>query len=128
LGAAVLIWVAALCIYGLMIWLILWRAVAERQDRDGFEPDTRILMGGLAIATLAGDNVHSLVHGWLAEPVRTVTVITWVAATLWIPPLIYFGLHWISKGPRRLRFAGVWWAFVFPLGMYSVAVTPRRLS
>jgi tellurite resistance protein TehA-like permease len=121
LGAAVPIWAAALCVYGLMTWLILWRAVAERQDRDGFEPDTWILMGGLAIATLAGDNIHSLAPAWLAGPVLVVTVVTWLAATLWIPPLIYFGLHRIRRRPEMLRFAGVWWAFVFPLGMYSVA-------
>jgi tellurite resistance protein TehA-like permease len=125
LGLAVPVWVVALCIYGLMTWLILWRFVAQRQDlaREGgaFEPDTWILMGGLAIATLAGDNIHSLAPAWLAGPVRLVTVVTWVAATLWIPPLIYFGLHRISHRPEMLHFAGVWWAFVFPLGMYSAA-------
>jgi len=49
LAVAVLAWVAALCIYVLMTWLIVWRAVAERQDRAGFEPDSWILMGGLAL-------------------------------------------------------------------------------
>ena len=121
LGLAVPVWIAALGIYGLMTWLILWRAVNERQDRDGFEPDNWILMGGLAIATLAGDNIHTLAPGWLAGPVRVVTVVTWVTATLWIPPLIYFVLHRISLRPNMLHFAGVWWAFVFPLGMYSAA-------
>jgi tellurite resistance protein TehA-like permease len=121
LAVSVPVWLAALCIYGLMTWLILWRSVAQRQDRDGFEPDTWILMGGLAIATLAGDNIHSLAPNWLAGPVLVVTVMTWVAATLWIPPLIYFGLHRISHRPEMLHFAGVWWAFVFPLGMYSAA-------
>jgi tellurite resistance protein TehA-like permease len=58
---------------------------------------------------------------WLAGSVRTVTVVTWVAATLWIAPLIYFGLHRISQRPEALRFGGVWWTVVFPLGMYSVA-------
>jgi tellurite resistance protein TehA-like permease len=121
LAAAVPVWAAALCIYGLMTWLILWRTVAERQNFVGFEPDTWILMGGLAIATLAGDNIHNLAPAWLAGPVLAVTVVTWVVATLWIPPLIYFGLHRISRGPGGLHFAGVWWAFVFPLGMYSAA-------
>lgn len=61
---------------------------------------------------------------WLAGPVLVVTVVTWVAATLWIPPLIYFGLHRMSRRPEMLHFAGVWWAFVFPLGMYSAASYP----
>jgi tellurite resistance protein TehA-like permease len=121
LGVAVPVWVVGICIYGLITWLILWHAVAERQDQDGFEPDSWILMGGLAIATLAGDNVHSLAPAWLAPAVRGVTVITWVLATLWIPPLIYFGLRRIQRRTEVLRFAGVWWAMVFPLGMYSSA-------
>ena len=125
LWVAVPVWVAALCVYGLMTWLILWRTVVERHDLDGFEPDTWILMGGLAIATLAGDHIHSLIHclapAWLAGTVVVVTVATWAGATLWIPPLIHFGLHRISQRPETLHFAGVWWAFVFPLGMYSVA-------
>lgn len=121
LAVGVPIWIVALVLYGLMTWLILWRAVAERQDRDGFEPDTWILMGALAIATLAGDDIHQVAPGWLAGAVRTVTILTWVAATLWIPPLIYFGLHRITRRPEVLQLTGAWWTLVFPLGMYSVA-------
>jgi hypothetical protein len=121
LAIALPVWVAAIFIYGLVTWLIVWRVVAERQHRAGFEPDSWILTGGLAIATLAGDTIHPLVPAWLAGPVRVVTVVTWVAATLWMPPLIYFGLRRIGQGPDALRFAGVWWALVFPLGMYSAA-------
>jgi tellurite resistance protein TehA-like permease len=125
LAIAVPVWVAAICIYGLMTWLILWRMVRQRQspvrEWETFEPDSWILMGGLAIATLAGDKLHALAPAWLAGPVRVVTVVTWVAATLWIPPLVYFGLHRIGQRPDLLRFAGVWWALVFPLGMYSAA-------
>jgi tellurite resistance protein TehA-like permease len=121
LAIALPVWVAAILIYGLMTGLILWRAVDNRQRRDVFEPDSWILMGGMAIATLAGDQIHARAPAWLAGPVLVVTVITWVAATLWIPPLIYFGLHRIRQRPDLLRFAGVWWALVFPLGMYSAA-------
>jgi tellurite resistance protein TehA-like permease len=121
LVVAVAAWAAAIGGYALMTWLILWRAVAARQDRDGFEPDTWILMGALAIATLAGDDIHQLTSGWLVGWVRAATVLTWVAATLWIPPLIYFGLYRISGRPEMLQFAGVWWTLVFPLGMYSAA-------
>jgi tellurite resistance protein TehA-like permease len=121
LAAAVPMWAAAICVYGLMTWLIVWRAVGERRQREGFAPDSWILMGGLAIATLAGDNIHALAPAWLAGPVRVGTVVTWVAASLWIPPLVYFGLRRIHRRPETLRFAGVWWALVFPLGMYSAA-------
>ncbi|QLL06924.1 tellurite resistance/C4-dicarboxylate transporter family protein [Mycobacterium vicinigordonae] len=118
-GVAVVLWVAGLCSYGLMTSLILWRAIAERQD--GFEPDSWILMGGLAIATLTGDRICSQAAGWLGSTVATVTVLTWLAATLWIPALTYLVLRRIKRRPALLRFAGVWWAMVFPLGMYSVA-------
>ncbi|WP_155770595.1 tellurite resistance/C4-dicarboxylate transporter family protein [Mycobacterium asiaticum] len=121
LALAIPVWVIGLGVYGLMTTLIVWRAIAQRQDRDGFEPDSWILMGGLAIATLAGDGIHALAPGSLAPVVRLVTVLTWLMATLWIPPLIYFGLRRIRRRPALLRFAGVWWAMVFPLGMYSAA-------
>ncbi|OBJ50358.1 C4-dicarboxylate ABC transporter [Mycobacterium sp. 1423905.2] len=119
LAFAVPVWVAALCIYALMTWLILWRAVTELHQHNGFEPDSWILMGGLAIATLAGESIHNLASGWLAPTLRLATVVTWVAASLWIPVLIYFGVRRTDQ--RMLRFAGVWWAMVFPLGMYSAA-------
>jgi len=124
LAAAVALWAVALCIYGLMTWLILWRAVAQRHDPgegEVFAPDAWILMGGLVISTLAGAKIHSLAPAWLAGPVLVVTVVTAVAATLWIPPLIYLSLRRIASRPGTLRFAGVWWAFIFPLGMYSAA-------
>jgi tellurite resistance protein TehA-like permease len=67
-------------------------------------------------------------HWWLAVAVPVwlaalciYGLMTWVVATLWIRPLIYFGLHRISHRPEMLHFAGVWWAFVFPLGMHSAA-------
>ncbi|MCV7075302.1 tellurite resistance/C4-dicarboxylate transporter family protein [Mycobacterium szulgai] len=119
LWVAVPVWVVGLCLYGLMTWLILWRAIAERAKE--LEPDSWILMGGLAIATLAGDNIHNLATSWLAPTVRVVTVTTWVVATLWIPALVYFGLQRINRRPGMLHFGGVWWAMVFPLGMYSAA-------
>ncbi len=115
------VWAVAIGIYALMTWLILWRAVVERRHREGFAPDSWIMMGSLAIATLAGDELHQQVSGWLAAAVRTVTIVTWAAATLWIPPLIYFGLHRITQRPDVLQFTGAWWSVVFPLGMYSVA-------
>lgn len=121
LAVAVPLWLVALGLYGLMTWLILWRTIAARQNFAGYEPDTWILMGGLAIATLAGDKIHAIATGWLARAVLAGTIGTWVLATLWIPPLIYFGLLRISRRPERWHFAGIWWALVFPLGMYSVA-------
>ncbi len=116
LTVAVAIWAVGIAVYLLMTALILARAFAARLDPNGFEPDAWILMGGLAIATLAGDHIH---HAGI-DAVRGVTIVTWVLATLWIVPLLFFGLRHIQRAEAR-HFAGVWWAMVFPLGMYSAA-------
>ncbi|SEH62883.1 Tellurite resistance protein TehA [Mycolicibacterium rutilum] len=113
---AAAVWVAALVLYALMTTLILARAIAARLDPRGFEPDAWILMGGLAIATLAGDHLHG---AGLSE-VRRATVVTWGIASLWIVPLTYFAVRHLQRIEAR-HFAGVWWAMVFPLGMYSAA-------
>lgn len=118
---ALAVWIVGLAVYGLMTWLILRRAAAE--GTGGFQPDSWILMGGLAIAAVAGDKLHGLAAPWLRPVVQAVTVLTWAAATLWIPPLIYLVLRSLIRRPALRRFAGVWWAMVFPLGMYSVATT-----
>ena len=113
---AVLFWVLGIAGYLLMTGLIGWRAVHDPAVLRRFEPDNWILMGGLAIATLAGCRIHhAVLPGPFAEGVRAVTVATWMVATLWIPLLVVAG--------RRLdnHRAGAWWAAVFPLGMYSAA-------
>ncbi|MGV0790238.1 tellurite resistance/C4-dicarboxylate transporter family protein [Mycolicibacterium sp. XJ1819] len=114
--AAVVVWVFAIAVYALMTTLILARAFEARLDPHGFQPDAWILMGALAIATLAGDHIH---RGGIAA-VRGPTTVTWALATLWIVPLLYFGVRHLQR-PESRRFAGVWWAMVFPLGMYSSA-------
>ena len=123
---ALALWMLAIAVYLLMTWLILARAFGERLDPHGFEPDSWILMGGLAIATLAGDRIHRAGRevGWPANTlgaVEAVTVLTWFVATLWFVPLVYFLALRLSRVAPDLRFAGLWWAMVFPLGMYSAA-------
>ena len=101
LEVAVTVWLAALDIYGLMTWLDPVGA-ASRTDRDlgdGFEPDTWILMGRLGHCDIGRRQHPQPAPHWLTGPVLVVTVVTWVVATLWIPPLIYFGLHQISHRP-----------------------------
>jgi tellurite resistance protein TehA-like permease len=107
-GLAVALLAVAICLYCLMTGLVLWRAVHEPTAVELRQPDIWILMGGSAIATLAGDSIHRA--GF--EAIRPVTVVTWVVATLWIPLLVAASV--------RLR-DGNWWAMVFPLGMYSSA-------
>lgn len=107
-GVAIAVLAFAICLYCAMTSLVLWRAVHEPTAPELYQPDVWILMGGAAIATLAGDHIH--MAG--VEQIWPVTVVTWVVASAWIPLLV-------AASPR-LR-DGNWWAAVFPLGMYSSA-------
>ncbi len=100
--------VLGICFYGVMTGLVLWRAVHAPSAADLFAPDAWILMGGAAIATLAGDHIDK---AGFAD-IRPVTIVTWIVASAWIPVL--------AAATVRMR-VGNWWAAVFPLGMYSSA-------
>jgi len=105
---AVLFLAIAIGAYLLVTALIVWRAVHDPAAPQLVQPDIWILMGGAAIATLAGDHIAKagLPGVW------PVTVVTWIVATVWIPPLAYLTVR------RRV---GISWPAVFPLGMYSSA-------
>lgn len=107
---ALILWVLALVLYLVITALVVWRWSGE-PGRPAAPPDSWIVMGGLAITTLAGEHVHhALIPGPIADGVRAVTIATWALATLWIPVLLLLGLRRINA-----------WAAVFPLGMYSSA-------
>lgn len=119
---AAALWLLALGAYVVMTTLIVARAVADRFDPAGSTPDSWILMGGLAIATLAGVRLHRTAPvPALHDVTLTATVVTWVCAVLWIPMLVYFGLRRANTVPGSLGYTGTWWAMVFPLGMFSAA-------
>jgi len=112
---AVLFWVIAIGVYLSITALIVGRAVRDSSAPELVQPDIWILMGGAAIATLAGDHIHKAG----LQSVWPVTVVTWCVATAWIPLLVYVTLHRFCR--RRELPPGLWWAAVFPLGMYSSA-------
>jgi tellurite resistance protein TehA-like permease len=112
---AVLFWAVAIGVYLVMTGLIVWRAVGDSSAPELVQPDIWILMGGAAIATLAGDHIYEAG----LQIVRPVTIVTWVVATVWLPPLVYVTLQRVRR--RRELPPGLWWAAVFPLGMYSSA-------
>jgi tellurite resistance protein TehA-like permease len=112
---AVLFWGIAIGVYLLMTGLVVWRAIDDPAAPELVQPDMWILMGGAAIATLAGDHIHKAG----LESVRPVTVVTWFVATAWLFPLIYLTVRRFRR--RRELPPGLWWAAVFPLGMYSAA-------
>lgn len=112
---AVLFWAIAICVYLLMTGLIIRRAIHDASAPELVQPDIWVLMGAAAIATLAGDHID----GAGLHSVWPVTVVTWCVATVWIPPLIHLTVQRFRR--RRELPPGVWWAAVFPLGMYSSA-------
>jgi len=108
---ALIFWVAALGAYCVMTGLIAWRAVGEPEARRNVPPDHWILMGAVAIATLAGEHIHAALHpGPIADAVRIGTLLTLAVATVQIVPLA------VTSWRQMLD-----WPAVFPLGMYSAA-------
>jgi tellurite resistance protein TehA-like permease len=117
-------WLLGLAGYVAVTWLIAWRAAAAPLVPDQVTPDSWILMGALAIATVTGDHVllaaDTLGAGGLVW-VRPATFVLWVLASLWIPVLLYAEMWRVDSRAGSLHFAGVWWSAVFPLGMYAAA-------
>ena len=118
LVAACAAWLIGL---GLYLWVAGPISKTVRRTRR-FAPDLWIVMGALAIATLAGTELlvgirtlHALVGlmGWL----RDVDLATWSLASLLIVPLVV-AETWMRSG---WRYDARRWGFVFPLGMYAVA-------
>lgn len=123
---AALAWVLAMVFYLLLTGLIAWRALAAPLVPDEVTPDSWILMGALAITALAGDHILAAVHtlnapSGLVTWTRPVTLAAWVLASLWVPVLLYAQVWRVDHVPGSLRYQGVWWSAVFPLGMYSAA-------
>lgn len=73
--------------------------------------DIWIAMGALAVSTLAAAHVATAGGG---APLRVVAGVLWLAATCWLPVLVFGELRW-----RRFGFEPKRWSTVFPLGMYS---------
>ncbi len=110
---AIIFWMLGICVYLVMTGLVLWRVRHDASSPELVQPDIWILMGGIAIATLAGDHLHHiLIPGPISDGVRAVTIGTWIVATVWIPVLVYVAVR---------RSVGLGWPAVFPLGMYSSA-------
>ena len=123
---AVLLWVLAVVLYVAVTWLIARRALSAPLRPDAVTPDSWILMGAMAIVTLAGDHILRAARAFaplhpLAIVAAPVTFAAWVVASLWIPFLLYAAIWRIDQHSGSLRFAGAWWSAVFPLGMYASA-------
>ena len=105
---AVVFWALGLALYPLVAGRIVHSSVQERN----FSPTLWIVMGALAITTLAAAELL-LDRGVLASGVA---LGTWAAASTAIPLLVVTELR-----VRDWSYEVARWSFVFPLGMYGVA-------
>jgi hypothetical protein len=117
---ALVVWVLAVLGYTVITWLIALGMSADRSMTDRAEPDSWILMGGLAIATLAGNHIYRALGASspLREGVKIATVTIWVLASIWIPALVYLSLRRVNARAGSLRFAGV---------LVGAGVSPRHV-
>lgn len=119
------LWLLGLAVYLAVTWLIVWHALDAPFEPDVVTPDSWILMGALAIGTLAGDHVlratRALQAAGLAGWVSPLTLVVWAAAGLWIPVLLYAEVWSVDNRIGALHYTRVWWSAVFPLGMYASA-------
>jgi tellurite resistance protein TehA-like permease len=118
-------WLIGLALYVAVGVLIGWRVLGAPRP-ELMTPDSLILMGALAIATLAGAHIvlaaraldpAAALVGWA----RAATWGGWLLASAWIPVLLYAQIWRVDRIAGSLRYERAWWAAVFPLGMYSAA-------
>lgn len=105
---ALALWALGLALYPLIAGRIVHGALREAR----FEPTLWIVMGALAITTLAAAELL-LDRGALGS---AIALATWSAASAAIPFLVVSELK-----TRRWRYEMARWSSVFPLGMYAVA-------
>ena len=121
----------ALCMYlvGCMLYLltvsiIFYRLLFFRIESKDMTPPYWILMGAVAITTLAGATILLHVDEWdflqsLASFLKGFTLFFWSMATWWIPLLLILGVWRHLYKKVTFAYDPQYWGMVFPLGMYT---------
>jgi tellurite resistance protein TehA-like permease len=111
-------------IYFLIIALIFYRLMYLPLEPGDLTPPYWVNMGAAAISTLAGSTLVASSPGsrFLQQLLHFLvgsTVCYWAAATWWLPLLFILGVwrHFIGK--VDFSYSPLYWALVFPLGMYT---------
>lgn len=120
------LWLFGVMLYIWIITLVFYRYFFFNFSPTDLMPPYWINMGAMAISTLAGVNllkgIESVEVLVLFIPfIRGITILCWATAMWWIPMLFLFGFwrHFVSR--VAFTYSSLYWALVFPLGMFSVA-------
>lgn len=126
---ALSMWLFGGMLYIWIIALIFYRYLFFRQTPADLAPPSWINMGAMAISTLAGallieNATDAALLSSLLPFLKGITLLYWSTATWWIPLLLMLGVWRYGYQRIPLRYDPLYWAVVFPLGMYS-ACTAR---
>ncbi|MDN5861663.1 MAG: tellurite resistance/C4-dicarboxylate transporter family protein, partial [Pseudonocardia sp.] len=124
LVASLVWWLLGLLAYLLITGLIVSRLHATHLAPEALTPDLWVLMGALAIATVAGGTLALVAagvpaFGWLPAALAPALLVVWLVAAAWIPLLVAIEIRRARRS--RPRYERARWATVFPLGMFSTA-------
>jgi tellurite resistance protein TehA-like permease len=124
--AAFCAWLLGIAVYLVLVGRLALRLVQRPAAAWRPSPDIWIVMGALAITTLAGTDLASPLRGvglpsWMHSITVGLTASCWAAATLLIPFLIGAELWKATRTGPALGYDARRWSTVFPLGMYATA-------
>ena len=130
---ALSMWLWGGMLYVWMMSLIFYRYTFFRLAPGDLTPPYWINMGAMAISTLAGSLlVANASSAPLLESLlpflRGFTIFYWATGTWWIPMLLVLGIWRYVVRRHPLRYDPVYWAAVFPLGMYAAATHEMALA
>jgi tellurite resistance protein TehA-like permease len=130
---ALCMWLSGGMLYVWMMALIFYRYTFLRMAPEDLTPPYWINMGAMAISTLAGsllaaNAMQAPLLLSLLPFLRGVTIFYWATGTWWIPMLLVLGVWRYVANRHPLRYDPVYWAAVFPLGMYAAATHEMGLA
>ncbi|MFT3819050.1 MAG: tellurite resistance/C4-dicarboxylate transporter family protein [Rubrivivax sp.] len=122
---ALAMWLWGGMLYIWMMSLIFYRYTFFTLAPGDLTPPSWINMGAMAISTLAGALlVQHAAQAPLLQSllpfIKGFTLFYWATGTWWIPMLLVLGVWRYVARRHPLRYDPMYWAAVFPLGMYAV--------
>jgi tellurite resistance protein TehA-like permease len=126
LFVAIVLWLGGGALYLWIMTLIFFRYTFVHMTPDDLTPSYWINMGAVAISTLAGATLveHAALSPVIVQIVpfaKGLTLFFWAIATWWIPLLLVLSAWRYLICGAPIAYDPLYWAGVFPLGMYSVS-------